>query len=75
MKGVDFKQSFDGEVAQLEIREAFPEDRGTYSCLAKLGSAEARTECKLTITGINQVFLVSLLAISKSLESILVFDI
>ncbi|XP_050410486.1 titin homolog isoform X2 [Patella vulgata] len=46
----DFKQTFDGEFAKLEIGEVFLDDVGTYICVAKNDLGEKKTSCKLRVT-------------------------
>lgn len=45
------KQSYNKDIATLEIRDVFPEDSGKFSCMAKNGTGEARTECKVYVKG------------------------
>lgn len=47
----DFKQTFDGTKAKLDIVEIFPEDIGTYSCALKNTDGEKRSSCKVTVAG------------------------
>ena len=47
----DFKPSFDGCTASLEIVEVYCEDEGTYECEAKNTAGEAKTSAVLTVTG------------------------
>ena len=49
----DFKQTFDGTKARLEIGEVFLDDDGTYTCAVKNSNAECRSSCKVSITGMN----------------------
>ncbi|XP_012941023.1 myosin light chain kinase, smooth muscle [Aplysia californica] len=46
----DFKQTFDGHEARLEVCEVFLDDVGEYSCVAKNEAGEARVTCKLDVT-------------------------
>ncbi|XP_053375508.1 titin homolog isoform X2 [Mercenaria mercenaria] len=45
----DFKQTFDGTEAKLEITEIFLDDCGTYSCAVKSSNGEERCSCKVTV--------------------------
>ncbi|KAK3084547.1 hypothetical protein FSP39_015151 [Pinctada imbricata] len=45
----DFKQTFDGCFAKLEIGEIFLDDTGEYSCIAKNEKGEAKTMCKIKV--------------------------
>ena len=47
----DFKQTFDGSKARLEIGEVFLDDDGTYTCAVKNSTAECKSSCKVNITG------------------------
>ncbi|ESP05082.1 hypothetical protein LOTGIDRAFT_103277, partial [Lottia gigantea] len=47
----DFKQSFDGEEAKLELDEVFLDDFGIYSCIARNDLGEESSSCKLKVTG------------------------
>lgn len=47
----DFKQTFDGAKAKLEIVEIFLDDIGTYSCCLKNVNGEKRSFCKVTVKG------------------------
>lgn len=47
----DFKQTFDGKEAKLEIGEVFLDDIGEYTCAAKNEIGEHRSTCKLNVTG------------------------
>lgn len=49
--GQDFKISYDGCLATLEITEIFPEDEGQYTCIAKNPAGEGKTTCTLTVIG------------------------
>ncbi|GFO25242.1 muscle m-line assembly protein unc-89, partial [Plakobranchus ocellatus] len=45
----DFKQTFDGRCARLEIGEVFLDDVGMYACVAKNEAGESRSSCKLSV--------------------------
>ncbi|XP_022336573.2 uncharacterized protein LOC111132924 isoform X6 [Crassostrea virginica] len=45
----DFRQTFDGEKAKLEIGEIFLDDHGEYSCVAKNDKGEAKTSCRIKV--------------------------
>ncbi|XP_052073837.1 uncharacterized protein LOC127711762 isoform X5 [Mytilus californianus] len=45
----DFKQTFDGLIAKLDIEEIFVDDHGEYSCVAKNDFGENRTSCKIIV--------------------------
>ena len=47
----DFKQTFDGRLASLEIGEVFLDDVGQYSCVARNQLGEERSTCMLHVTG------------------------
>lgn len=47
----DFKQTFDGSKARLEINEVFLEDCGTYACALKNSNGEKRSFCRVTVKG------------------------
>ena len=47
----DFRQTFDGEKAKLEIGEIFLDDHGEYSCVAKNDKGEAKTSCRIKVKG------------------------
>lgn len=47
----DFKQSYDGDVARLEIGEVFLDDVGEYACVARNELGEDHTACQITVTG------------------------
>ena len=47
----DFKQTFDGKSARLEIMEVFMDDYGTYTCAIKNSKAECRCSCKIFVKG------------------------
>ena len=47
----DFKPSFDGRTASLEIVEVYVEDEGKYECEAKNVAGEAKTSAILTVIG------------------------
>lgn len=50
----DFKQTFDGLIAKLDIEEIFVDDHGEYSCVAKNDFGENRTSCKIIVKGENE---------------------
>jgi hypothetical protein len=45
----DFKQTFDGLNAKLEIDEIFVDDHGEYACVAKNDFGENKTTCRIKI--------------------------
>ncbi|XP_033747095.1 LOW QUALITY PROTEIN: muscle M-line assembly protein unc-89-like [Pecten maximus] len=45
----DFKQTFDGVTAKLEISEIFLDDKGEYACVAKNDLGETKTVCKINV--------------------------
>ncbi|RUS73862.1 hypothetical protein EGW08_018384, partial [Elysia chlorotica] len=45
----DFKQTFDGRSARLEIGEVFLDDVGEYACVAKNDAGESRSSCRLDV--------------------------
>jgi hypothetical protein len=45
----DFKPSFDGFVAKLEITEVYPEDAGTYTCKAVNALGECATTAQVSV--------------------------
>ncbi|XP_069135255.1 uncharacterized protein [Argopecten irradians] len=45
----DFKQTFDGTTAKLEISEIFLDDKGEYACVAKNDLGETKTVCKIYV--------------------------
>ncbi|KAL4223476.1 hypothetical protein ACF0H5_016947 [Mactra antiquata] len=45
----DFKQTFDGNKARLEIGEVFLDDCGTYACALKNSNGEKRSFCRVTV--------------------------
>ena len=47
LKGI--RQSYDGKVAKLIFTEVFPDDEGTYECVATNKGGEARTAAKLVV--------------------------
>lgn len=47
LKGI--RQSYDGKVAKLIFTEVFPDDEGTYECVATNTGGEARTGAKLSV--------------------------
>ena len=47
----DFKQTFDGEKARLEIGEIFLDDEGIYTCAIKNCNGECRSSCKVSVKG------------------------
>lgn len=47
----DFKPSFDGYVATLEITEVFPEDAGVYVCKAHNVHGEASSSATVSVIG------------------------
>ncbi|CAH1801843.1 unnamed protein product [Owenia fusiformis] len=49
----DFQQTYKDGVAKLVISEVFPEDAGTYECVAMANNEEASTKCKVNVTEIT----------------------
>lgn len=47
----DFRQTFDGDRAKLEIGEIFLDDHGEYSCVAKNDKGETKTSCRIKVKG------------------------
>lgn len=47
----DFKQSFDGRRAKLEIVEVFLDDYGMYTCVVKNSFAENKCSCQIIVKG------------------------
>ena len=47
----DFKQTFDGREAKLEVCELFLDDVGQYMCVAKNEVGETRSSCRLDVVG------------------------
>lgn len=47
----DFRQTFDGDKAKLEIGEIFLDDHGEYSCIAKNEKGETKTSCQIKVKG------------------------
>lgn len=47
----DFKQSYDGREARLQIGEVFLDDAGEYTCVAKNSAGEQRDACRLHVIG------------------------
>ena len=45
----EFKQIYDGQVAQLVIDEVFLDDSGHYKIIAKNASGEVSSECDLSV--------------------------
>ncbi|XP_048760798.2 titin homolog isoform X6 [Ostrea edulis] len=45
----DFRQTFDGDKAKLEIGEIFLDDHGEYSCIAKNEKGETKTSCQIKV--------------------------
>lgn len=50
----DFKQTFDGLNAKLEIDEIFVDDHGEYACVAKNDFGENKTTCRINVKGENE---------------------
>jgi hypothetical protein len=46
-----FKMSFKNSKAKLVIAEAYPEDEGIYTCIAKNSSGTATENCDLVCKG------------------------
>ena len=47
----DFKQTFDGTKARLEVVEVFLDDCGTYTCTIKNLDGEKKCSCKVSVKG------------------------
>ena len=47
----DFKQTFDGTVAKLEIVEIFLDDSGRYTCTLRNEHGDKKSLCTVTVTG------------------------
>ena len=47
----DFKQTFVGGVAKLEIRNCCSQDCGRYECVATADGGEVTTSCELIVQG------------------------
>ncbi|XP_062597248.1 muscle M-line assembly protein unc-89-like isoform X4 [Saccostrea cucullata] len=45
----DFRQTFDGDKAKLEIGEIFLDDHGEYTCVAKNDKGETKTSCRIKV--------------------------
>ena len=76
---IGYKQTFDGSVAKIEIREVFLDDTGMYECAAKNGHGEERCSCKLKVKGrplgpigFSDCFCVCLTFVSFPLDLLLV---
>ena len=50
----DFKQTFDGTRAKLEMIEAFLDDYGVYTCLLKNSLGEGRCTCQIIVKGMHR---------------------
>jgi len=48
--GSDFKQEVVGQVVKLHIANVYPEDEGTYTCVAYTDSGKAESKAFLTVT-------------------------
>ena len=47
----DFRQTFDGEKAEMEIAQVFPDDEGEFSCHVMVGEEVLTTKCYLLVKG------------------------
>lgn len=47
----DFKQTYDGSRASLEICELILSDSGEYACVGRNDLGEAKTVCRITVKG------------------------
>ncbi|CAG5123370.1 unnamed protein product, partial [Candidula unifasciata] len=50
----DFKQSYDGREARLQVAEVFLDDAGQYTCIAKNSFGEQSTACTLHVIACDQ---------------------
>jgi len=53
--GVEFRQTYDGLLAKLEITEMFPDDQGTYECVARNDHGKERSKAKVVVKDKNDV--------------------
>ena len=42
-------QTYDGNAAKLTFKEIYPEDEGTYDCVAKNTVGQVKTSCALKV--------------------------
>ncbi|BFZ18190.1 hypothetical protein BsWGS_21229 [Bradybaena similaris] len=61
----DFKQSFDGREARLQIGEVFLDDAGEYTCVAKSRAGEQTASCSLHVIACDQETVVVPMFLSK----------
>ncbi|XP_046374424.2 uncharacterized protein LOC124147724 isoform X3 [Haliotis rufescens] len=67
----DFKQSYDGDVARLEIGEVFLDDVGEYACVARNELGEDRTACQITVTACDTETSVVPMFLTKFTKSVI----
>ena len=48
----DFNQTFQDGIAKLRMEDVFPDDNGTYICVAINDAGECRSTCRLTVEGV-----------------------
>jgi hypothetical protein len=51
LSNADFKQTFDGTKARLEIAEVFLDDCGIYTCTIKNSTGDKKCSCTVTVKG------------------------
>lgn len=49
----DFKQTFDGTRAKLDMMEVFLDDDGTYTCSVTNSFGDSKCSCQITVKGRN----------------------
>ncbi|XP_067684073.1 uncharacterized protein [Haliotis asinina] len=67
----DFKQSYNGDVARLEIGEIFLDDVGEYACVARNELGEDRTACQIMVTACDLETSVVPMFLTKFTETVI----
>ena len=52
---LDFKQTHNEDVVELEIAETCTKDTGCYECIAKNEKGEVTSSCQLTVKGNSEI--------------------
>ena len=47
----DFKQTYENNIAKLEIKDIYEQDGGCYECVARNSFGAVSTSCKITVQG------------------------